>query len=175
MSWKNFHIWRGRLPHWRADDVVYYVTFRHGRALESKERDDLLRALTRPSIGRPSIAIACVLPDKTELMCMIGTNVRGATVELSQSIEKTKSKVGRAIMKRTGERFPPFYGESYDRIVRDQAEYEERWEAILASPVEAGLADEPDLYPYLFVSESPTGVRWDEDLEADDPPAQPGS
>ena len=30
-SWKGFHIWKGRLPHWRADDVTYYVTFRHKR------------------------------------------------------------------------------------------------------------------------------------------------
>ena len=153
MPWKNFHIWRGRLPHWRADDVVYYVTFRHRRPLDADECDQMLRALTRPSIGRPSIVIACVLPEKTELMCLVGPNARGETIELSQSIEKSKAKVGRAIIKQTGERYPPFYAESYDRIVRDRAEYEERWQAILASPVEAELAEEPDAYPHLYVGE----------------------
>jgi len=114
----------------------------------------MIRALTRPGIGRPNMAIACVLPERTELICMLGTNARGETAELSQTIERAKTKVGRVIMKRSGEMYPPFYGESYDRIVRDQAEFEERWTAILSSPVDAELAEEPDGYPHLYVSEN---------------------
>ena len=33
-KWANFNVWRGRLPHWRADDVTYYATFRHRRDLD---------------------------------------------------------------------------------------------------------------------------------------------
>jgi hypothetical protein len=75
-------------------------------------------------------------------------------MELSQIVEKAKTKAGRDIIKRSGERYPPFYGESYDRIIRDAGELEERWNAILASPVDHELVEDPENYEWLFVPES---------------------
>jgi hypothetical protein len=150
-QFKNFKIWRGRLPHWRADDVTYYVTFKHSRALTEPERHLLLAALCRPEGRRWDLIILCVLPEKTELMFRVHQGPTGETYELSDIVEKAKTRVGRKIIKATGERFPPFYGESYDRIVRDDAELEERWMAILGSPVEHELTEEPEEYAWLYV------------------------
>lgn len=149
VPFRNFHIWRGRLPHWRADDVTYYVTFRHRRELDEVERQLLLRELVRVHERKLELHIACVLPETTEMLFRVK---EGLDLELADVVEGAKRRAGKAILKRTEERFPPFYTESYDRIVRDEIEYEERWSAILESPVKAELVDDPEHYTALFVA-----------------------
>lgn len=152
--WKNFQIWRGKLPHWRADDVTYYVTFRHSRALSDKERQVLMRCLLRPEGRRWDLLILCILPETTELMFRVREAPTGRPYELSEIVEKAKTKAGKFIIKNTGERFPPFYHESFDRIVRDDAELEEKWNAILESPVKAELCEDPEDWDGLFVADA---------------------
>lgn len=79
--------------------------------------------------------------------------VDGEPEELSDVVEKAKLRAGKAIIKRTEERFQPFYHESYDRIVRDESEYEERYLSILTSPVDHELCEDPDEYSGLWVPE----------------------
>lgn len=155
MAWKNFSIWRGRLPHWRADDVTYYLTFRHRRALDEFERRMLLRALIKPDGRRWDLLIVCVLPEVTELVFKVREAPSGEPYELSDIVEKAKTKVGRAIMKGTQERYSPFYNESFDRILRDEAELQEYWERIFESPVSNELAEDPEEYDALWVAGAP--------------------
>lgn len=154
MPFKNFSIWRGRLPHWRADDVTYYVTFRHRRALDVEERRLLFGALSKPDGRKWELLILCVLPETTELMFRVQLNEDGRPYELSQILERAKARAGKEIIKRTGERYAPFYSESYDRIVRDEAEQEERWRAILESPVKAELVQDPSEHEAMYVAAS---------------------
>ncbi len=151
MPFKNFSIWRGRLPHWRADDVTYYATFRHRRPLEPAERDVLVKMLTRPDGRRWDLLILCVLPDKTDLIFRVLQTISDEPYELSKIIESAKSKAGKVIIKNSGERFPPFYSESYDRILRNEAELEERWQEIFESPVTYELVEDQDGYEGLWV------------------------
>jgi hypothetical protein len=153
MPFRNFSMWRGRLPHWRADDVRYYVSFRHRRNLDPRERDLLFKALIQPDGRKWDLLIVCVLPDATELMFSVREAPDGRPYELGAIVEKAKLKVGRVVVKKTGERYMPFYTESYDRIVRDDAELEERWSAIVDSPVNAELVEAPESYPTLWVKE----------------------
>jgi hypothetical protein len=152
VRFKNFSIWRGRLPHWRADDVRYYVTFRHRRELDSNEVQLLTRSLLKPEGSKWDLLILCVLPGQTELIFTVREKPTGQPYELSEIIEKAKTKAGKLICKKTGERFPPFYGESYDRIIRDEAELEERWQSIFDSPVAHELAEASEDWPGLWVS-----------------------
>ena len=71
--------------------------------------------------------------------------------EFAKIIEGAKRKAGKQIIKSTGERFPPFWEESYDRIIRDETEYEDRMMTILESPVSSELAESPETYRQLFV------------------------
>jgi hypothetical protein len=152
LAWQNFSIWRGRLPHWRADDVTYYVTFRHRRALDEAERRMLLRALIKPDGRRWDLLIVCVLPEVTELVFKVREAPTGAPYELSDIVEKAKAKVGREIIKRSEERFSPFYNESYDRIMRDEEELQSFWEKIFDAPVAHELAQDPEEYDALWVA-----------------------
>lgn len=53
----------------------------------------------------------------------------GRPLELSHIIERSKVKAGKEIIKKTVERYPPFFNESYDRIIRDELEFLERWQS----------------------------------------------
>jgi len=152
IQFRNFKIWRGRLPHWRADDVRYYVTFRHRRALDEAERQALLRHLIRPEGKRWDLMIACVLPENTELIFTVLQDRTGRPYELSDIVEAAKRRAGKLIIHNTGERFPPFYAESFDRIIRDEVELEERWEQILNSPVRLELCEDPEEFEGLWVA-----------------------
>lgn len=154
MGFRNFSIWRGRLPHWRADDVRYYVTFRHRRELDEDERRVLFRELVRPDGRKWDLMILCVLPESTELVFTVRPGRDGAPIELADVVEPAKRRAGRKIIHITGERLAPFFVESYDRIIRDDAELEERWEAILRSPVAGELVEDENSYECLWVAGS---------------------
>ena len=156
MAFRNFKIWRGKLPHWRADDVTYFVTFRHRRPLDESERFLLLRMLIKPDGRRWDLLILCVLPEKTDLIFRVLEAPSGEPYELSEIVEKAKTKAGKLIIKKSCERWPPFYNESFDRILRDEAELEERWEEIFESPSTFELAEDPEEYEGLWVSGAPT-------------------
>jgi hypothetical protein len=151
VRFKNFHIWQGRLPHWRADDVTYYVTFRHSRLLDDGERDILLKSILSSESRTLLFQIACVLPERTEMIFKLADTSDVRQIEFAKVIEGAKRKAGKKIIKSTGERYPPFWEESYDRIVRDESEYDERLMAILESPVTAELCESPLDYSQMFV------------------------
>ena len=154
--WRNFSIWRGRLPHWRADGVWYYVTFRHRRQLSEDELAELFGGLVRQPATKWEIAALCVLPESTSLIVSLPDQRPSGKNELEDIVERCKSKAGKAIVKRSGERFSPFYAESFDRIVRDEAELAERVEEIARSPQEAGLCTEEDEYRFLWTTWNPS-------------------
>lgn len=153
MPFKNFSMWRGRLPHWRADDVHYYVTFRHRRDLDEAERRVLFKELLRPERRKWDLMILCVLPATTELIFSVRAGIQGTPIEIADIVEPAKRRAGRKIIHNTGERFAPFYTESFDRIVRDDAELDERREAIYGSSVTQELVEDPADYDALWVAE----------------------
>lgn len=114
------------------------------------ERLRLLTSLMKPDGKKWDLIIACVLPNQTELMFRVEEGN-----ELSDIVEKAKKRTGKDIVKKTGEKWPPFYDESYDRIIRDDGEFEEFWTKILESPVDNELVEEPGEYTALYVANAP--------------------
>ena len=151
-------MWRGRLPHWRADDENYYVTFNHRRPLEDHECRVLFAHLMRAQRSRLDYMVLVVVPEKTEMIFQVKKDSEGQEYELSDVIEKAKTKAGRQIIKASGEKWPPYSMESYDRILRDDAEVEEFATRIVKAPEEAGLCEISEEYDCLF---------WDQALDAD--------
>jgi hypothetical protein len=161
MRFRNFHIWRGRLPHWRADGVTYYATFRHRRDLVEDERRLLLEALLRPDGRKWDLRMLLVLPRETHLIFAVRPGPAGAPYELAKVLEPAKAKAARQIMRRTGERYPPFWNESYDRIVRDAEEMRARWDEVVAAAAPTG--QDGDIQAALWLADPPGD--W-EDVEA---------
>lgn len=130
--------------------MSYYVTFRHRRELIDSECAELFSSLLKPQGRKWDVELLCVVPEKTEMIVRIVESELKDAPELSDIVEKAKGKAGKAIIKKSGERYPPFFGESYDRIIRDEAEMAQMWETILSLPPNAGLCDEPDEYQFLW-------------------------
>lgn len=154
MPWKNFSIWRGRLPHWRADEVVYYVTFRFRRPLGDRERTILMSRLMKLNSRGIDLLVAAVGVEAADLIFKVVPGKDGRPGEFSKAVEAVKQKSGKDIIKLSGERFPPFFGESYDRIIRDDSELAERYEAALALVDEAET--DPGTSPFVYLADSPS-------------------
>lgn len=63
--------------------------------------------------------------EQTQMLFRVVGEKHDRPIELSDVIERVKTKVGKQIIKASGERWSPFYAESFDRIVRDDAELAE--------------------------------------------------
>lgn len=129
---KNLRIWHGRLPHWRADKETYFATFRHRRPLLDSERNVVLNRLMAPNEKTWEVLAATVAAEETHLIFRMLTDADGREFELTRVLESAKRRAGAEIVRKSGERFPPFFGESYDRIIRDEEELGERLEALVA-------------------------------------------
>jgi hypothetical protein len=152
MGWQNFSIWRGRLPHWRADDVTYWVTFRHRRDLSNPECGVLYSELLRPEGRKWNLIVLCVLPSESNLIFTVECAPSGEPYELSDVVERAKTKAGKAIVKKSGERWPPFYQESYDRIIRDPDELESRLLEIINLTHSHEVAQDPNAWEYIWIA-----------------------
>ena len=156
MPFKNFSIWRGRLPHWRADDVVYYVTFRYRRILLDDERQIMLRLLMKADGSKWDIVAASVGVEETEVIFRVRCSPSGKPAEIADIVEPAKRKAGRQIMAKTGEHYPPFYVESFDRIIRDETELEERLSQIIGKALEDEGHEDPRDCLFLWLGEEAT-------------------
>lgn len=145
MGWKNFQMWRGRLPHWRADDVTYYATFNHRRDLSEDEMQALFSELLKRLARNLNVLVLAVTPSTTEML------FREKGKDFTDLLEKAKAKAGKLIVAKSGERWPPFGGESYDRIIRDEVEYEEYLTRIVETCAEQPFEDELGDYPFVWV------------------------
>lgn len=154
--WDNFTIWRGRLPHWRADNVTYFVTFRHRRSLALNERHLLLNELRKSDDRKLEIDVANVTNDTTSLLFRVLQAPNEQPYELSDVIERAKTRAAKQITKKTAEIRPPFYSESFDRIVRDEVEYEELWQGMVSAADEEADAERWPEPPTLYVRNAPS-------------------
>lgn len=140
-------MWRKWLPHWRADGVQYYVTFRHSRELEDQEIALLYRLLMKLELRGFDYIALCVLPKQTEFVFQ--QRETASRKDFSIALEKAKAQAGKKIIAKSGERWAPFSNESYDHIVRDEADLE----GFIAQIIDAAIEVSDD-YPFLFVAEA---------------------
>ncbi|MBV6459644.1 MAG: hypothetical protein HONBIEJF_02795 [Fimbriimonadaceae bacterium] len=90
-----------------------------------------MKRLLASNTKRWEIQAAAVADSSTQLIFRMLLGSAGAELELSDVLEKAKRRAGNDIIKKSGERFSPFYTESFDRIIRDENEYEERLAELL--------------------------------------------
>ncbi len=66
-----------------------------------------------------------------------------------------KRHSARVINQLRGKQGPLWQDERYDRIVRDENEFLEKWNYIRNNPVRLGLSDRPEDYPWLYEKDGP--------------------
>lgn len=128
---------RRRLPHWTVDGATYFVTFRlaAGRLADAERR--LIRDHIVAGHGRfYRLAAVIVMPDHAHLLLR---PIDGYT--LSRVMQGMKSEAAMQLHAHRGTAGPVWQAESWDRIIRDEAEFEEKLGYMVGNPVKAGLAE----------------------------------
>jgi len=154
----EFRFSRRRLPHWQSPGEVYFITFRTTDecALRPQERDIALAACRFWDGKKIELFAVVVMPDHVHLLVQpkpVKDDPRGlypsGFYDLSEILHSIKSFSAHEIGKLRGQKGELWQHESYDRIVRDDAEFEEKLTYISNNAVMKKLAREPEEYPWL--------------------------
>jgi putative transposase len=141
------------LPHWQRGGETYFVTFRvaSGFLTESEQRK-VLSACVFWHGRRMRLFIAVVMPDHVHMLLKPLPDPEGGWFSLSRLLHSIKSYSSHEISKARGGG-QVWESESYDRLVRDHEEFEEKQRYIWENPVRGGLVAKSIDYPFLVAPE----------------------
>jgi REP element-mobilizing transposase RayT len=144
-----------RLPHWRLEGSTYFVTFRLAQGeLTSPERKIVLDHAKSGAVVYYTLIAATVMPDHVHLLL-----TPNSSVDLSRILKGIKGVSARLLNQHRGTRGQVWQDESWDRIMRDQDELDEKMEYMLLNPVKKGLVDDPWSYDGWYYNET-----WEQQL-----------
>ena len=149
---QKFQTTRRNLPHWQEPGSIYFITWRSqsGKVLNQEERQITLEALHYWDGVKWTLFVAVVLPDHVHMLAQPLPKPEGGVFNLAEIIHSVKRHSARVINQLRGTRGPLWQDERYDRIVRDEAEFLEKWNYIRNNPAKSGLADSPENYLWLY-------------------------
>jgi REP-associated tyrosine transposase len=144
---------RRNLPHLEVRGATYFVTFRCQRYVQLPNRArDLIMAAIEACDGKSiDLDAVVVMPDHAHAVFRLIEPHR-----LSAVLRLIKGRSARQVnhllpQKHRLKPVPLWMQESFDHIVRDEAELEEKIEYIRLNPVRLGLVAKPEEYRWLVV------------------------
>jgi len=159
----NLTITRRRLPHWQLGGSTYFITFRlkgtaAGRAgsqpasgrtasqpvspLSRDERDIVKQDILHWHGTRWTVHVLTVMPDHIHILATPLEESPGSWFSLSSILHSIKFGSALKVNRLRGRRGSLWQSESFDRIVRDEKEFDEKAAYILGNAVKAGLAQD---------------------------------
>jgi len=152
MNEPQIKIIKRRLPHWELDGEVYFVTFNTWEKLElnPEAKQVVLDACLFFNHQRYTIFVLVVMPDHVHLLTQPLQKPDHEFWTLSSSMKSIKGFSTKQIPKVMPHLGTVWQDERYDRIIRDETEFQDTWEYIRQNPVKAGLSPTPETYPFLW-------------------------
>jgi putative transposase len=149
---QSFQVTRRNLPHWQEPGRVYFITWRcrQDRTLKPEERGIVMDALRHWDGVKWLVYVAVVLPDHVHLLAQPLPRSEGETFGLAEIIHSVKSFSSQKINRLAGNSGCLWQDERYDRIVRDEEEFLEKWNYIRNNPLKDVLALQPEEYLWLY-------------------------
>jgi valyl-tRNA synthetase len=146
-----------RLPHWEQGGSTYFVTFRlQAGQFNQNEYQIVLDACRHWHDQRLLLHFAVVMPDHVHIL--ITPLQKGQDQEqwygLAELMHSIKSFTANQINQSRGESGTVWQDEYFDRIMRDEDEFYEKWNYMQSNPVKAGLVDRPENYAYFVEGDS---------------------
>ena len=146
------HLSRRNLPHIQRGGSTYFITFRvKAGELSPDERKIVIDACNFWHGNRLTLHAAVVMPDHVHLLITPHEQSPGKWYSLTELMHSIKSYSAHEIGKLRGERGPIWLDEYFDRLMRDNREFVEKWEYIEANPVTAGLVELPSAYGWTIL------------------------
>ena len=124
-----FHCTRRNLPHWQLPGSVYYITWRclKGIILNPAERNIILNAIRYWHGIKWQLYATVVMPDHVHALAQPLNQSSGRTFNLAEIIHSIKRFSARKINQWRGVQGSLWQDERFDRIIRDEAEFLEKW------------------------------------------------
>jgi REP element-mobilizing transposase RayT len=148
--WKSEHltITRRNLPHFQVPGATYFVTIRcqYNITLSTDARDlvfDFVRACDGESIDLEALV---VMPEHVHLIFRITRDGK-----LHRVLQRIKGHTARQINHIQPTSGSVWFDESFDHIIRHEAELDEQIEYVRSNPVRSGLSDKAENYRWLYV------------------------
>ena len=145
----EIEITRRHLPHWVLDGSVYFVTSRAYRTVFNEDEQRIIRDHIKDGDGKYyDCYAAIVMPDHLHILFRpkegytlrrIMQGIKGASAYKVNQSRNTKGRI--------------WQDESFDRIVRDEKEFEETLNYMLNNPLKKGLTDDPWNYVGWYYNE----------------------
>jgi putative transposase len=148
----EFKIAKRNLPHWQEPGGVYFLSWscKKGLILSPDERTIALNALRYWDGRKWRVFAAVVMPDHVHLLAQPLSHPQGGSIDLGEIIHSVKSFSAHQInrfRRRTG---PVWEQERYDRIIRNETDFLEKWQYIRGNALKQGLVSEAEEYPWLY-------------------------
>jgi REP-associated tyrosine transposase len=157
---RAFSLTRRKLPHWQNPGSVYFITWncKKHHILTESERSIVLQTVRFWDQRLWLLYVAVVMPDHIHLLAQPLPAQQEEYINLGKIIKSIKSYSTRQINQLCGQKGSIWQPERYDRIVRDDAEFLEKWQYIRNNPVKAGLTVRVEDYPWLYEVSTFTGT-----------------
>lgn len=154
---------RRNLPHWEMGGATYSITFRlfktvsHVAPLTAEERACVMQSILSLHGSMWQVDVFTVMPDHVHIVATPRQNSSGEWYPLSKILRLIKGRTAREINIRRRRTGPLWQTESFDRIIRDRGEYDEKAAYILNNSVKQGLVEEGWEYDGFWCNEGTAG------------------
>ena len=153
--------YRRRLPHFERPWAKYMVTFStcERRVLAPAERDIVLKTVLHDHTRKYELYAACVMPDHVHVLIEPGVKEGGATGapvfhSLPEILQTLKSVSAHHISKAAGVKgVQTWENESFDRMIRSDADLEEKFLYICGNPWGENVVGPEEDYEWLWTPE----------------------
>ena len=144
---------RRNLPHLEVPGATYFVTFRcqRGIQLPSKARDLIIAAIQTCNGKTIELDAVVVMADHAHAVFrLIEPHKLGGVL---RQIKGRSARLVNQLLQKDHrlKPVPLWMEESFDHIVRHEAELQEKVEYIRQNPVRRGLVRKPEEYKWLFI------------------------
>jgi REP element-mobilizing transposase RayT len=141
--------YKRKLPHWTQENAIYFITFTltHGTLTDS-EKEVIFNHLKEGNNKFYILHSMVVMHDHVHILLQCNSDyslirlMRGIKGVTAHKINKARNSKGKLWMV-----------ESYDRIIRDEKEYNEKMVYMFNNPLKKDLVDDPEKYKWWFINE----------------------
>ncbi len=138
--------YRHHLPHWNLEGAYYYITFKAFKEnFTLNEIDIILNVIKDGHDNKYELVAAQVMPDHVHLILQPNTDL-----PLHKVMQWIKGVSARMVNKHRDRHGSIWMIDYWDRIIRSQHDFKERFEYMYENPWRAGLVESDEEHPGWF-------------------------
>lgn len=149
---KELFITRRNLPHWELGGNSYFITYRcaSGMALNEAARTVVMDNWKHWHGKRYLLHAAVVMSDHVHVIITPRRKEDGIWFSLEEILHTNKGFTAHEINKSMNRSGHVWQDERFDRIMRNEEEFIEKWNYMRDNPVKAGLVEKAEDYLWLY-------------------------